>query len=106
MTTKLRDDDYFGLCPKCHKQGMNFHENRADHWSVCQKHKLKWYTGALMSFPYDDATGEMSWERGEKILKHNRFVLASCQEVEPFYWPQNSPMSYAYQIEASKASEK
>jgi hypothetical protein len=71
---QLRDDDHFGLCPKCHRQGGNYHANRKDHWSVCKKHKLKWPTGSgLLSFPFTHDTGEFSWQAGEEVLKLNRF---------------------------------
>ena len=78
-----------GLRPKCHRQGINYHEDCNDHWSVCKTHKLKWWTGSgLFSFPFTDDEGEFSWENGEKLLKHNRFVLAGCRTVKPFYWPR------------------
>jgi hypothetical protein len=85
---QLREDDYNGLCPKCHSQGINYHEERDRHWSVCKKHKLKWWTGSVFSFPFTDDDGEWSWDRGEELLKRNRFILASCRTVEPFFWPQ------------------
>jgi hypothetical protein len=84
---QLREDDYFGLCPKCHRKGLNVREDRKNHWSVCEEHKLKWWTGyGIWSFPFTDDEGEWSWEKGEELLKCNRFMLAGCLTVEPFFW--------------------
>ena len=85
---EIRQDDYNGLCPKCHKGGLNMHSDRKTHWSVCEKHKLKWCTGyGLISFPFTDDYGEWSWDSGDELLKHNRFMLAGYRTVEPFFWP-------------------
>jgi hypothetical protein len=89
MEEKNRNDDFIGLCPECHGRPLNVHADRKNHWSVCETHKLKWHTGyGLFSFPFTDDHGEWSWENGERVLERNRVLLASCQTVEPFFWPR------------------
>jgi hypothetical protein len=88
---QMRDDDYFGLCPKCHRKGIMRHSDRKTHWYVCEEHKLKWGPDQVFSFPYTDDDGPFSWEKGDELLKRNRFILAGYRTVEPFSWPRPTP---------------
>src|ERR1700733_15172311 len=55
--------DYFGGCPHC---GANhgFLNVRAEHWIVCDAHKLKWCVGSNLFSSWKDEN-ERIWRRNE-----------------------------------------
>jgi len=74
------DPAEWGGCPKCH---MNDGFLNADdgigmgQWFWCKRHKLKWHVGTnLFSMWQHMSKEDLNWQA---------FVLAECQDVEPWH---------------------
>jgi hypothetical protein len=50
-------DDYFGVCPHCHRRD-GFINIRRGQWFYCREHKLKWWAGSNLFSSWRDETEE------------------------------------------------
>jgi len=66
--------DYFGGCPACRRTNGCISDG-ADHWYVCDAHKVKWLVGSNLFSGWRDLTAEQRFK--------NRDTLAQYREVEP-----------------------
>lgn len=75
------EDDYFGLCPVCHKSNyiLNVH---ASHYMVCHTHKLFWCLGSNLFSGWKEEP-ESEWRKNWELLQDYGEV------AEPFFWPGN-----------------
>jgi hypothetical protein len=74
MSDAITVTDYFGGCPHC---GANhgFLNVRAEHWIVCDAHKVKWCVGFNLFSSCKD--------ENESVWLANAEKLASYSKVEP-----------------------
>jgi hypothetical protein len=74
-----RDED-FGGCPTC---GMTngFVNDGADHWFVCDRHKVKWYVGSNLFSSWRDRTAQDRF-RNRDLLGSHQQVKATFEEPE------------------------
>lgn len=73
-----RADDYFGLCPHCHREPEYVNVCK-ENYAICSDHKVFWWIGHGIFSSWQEETEE-DWQRNTELLK-------GCERVEPFYWP-------------------
>jgi hypothetical protein len=71
-------DDYFGLCPTCHKCEGFINVGRS-HWLYCTEHKVKWLIGANIFSSWRDET------EAEQRAIYNEIGMGGFKEVQPYY---------------------
>jgi ssDNA-binding Zn-finger/Zn-ribbon topoisomerase 1 len=77
MKPKERND-YFGLCPVCHKEPMIYNLQR-QHWAVCEEHRVCWNVGENLFDSWRHETPE-DWRK-------NYWLVQQCEIVEAYHWP-------------------
>jgi hypothetical protein len=72
--------DYFGGCPTC---GMTngYQNDGADHWFVCDRHRVKWCVDSNLFSGWRDDTAEDRF-RARDLLGSYRQVKAVHKEPE------------------------
>jgi hypothetical protein len=77
--TQPEEDDYFGLCPVCHRNdgALNYHRS---HFIVCHEHRKYWWIGSNLFSNWREETEE-DWKRTADVLD-------GYEEVEPYYRPK------------------
>src|SRR4051795_6285499 len=68
--------DYFGGCPTCGMTNGCINDG-ADHWFVCDRHRVKWYIGSNLFSGWRDDTAEDRFRA--------RDLLGTYREVEAVY---------------------
>jgi hypothetical protein len=76
-----RQDDYFGLCPYCHKMDGYANAGRS-HRAYCKEHRVSWLIGANLFSDWRDQTEEEQRAIWEDI------GLSTFKDIVPFFWPE------------------
>lgn len=84
MSDSANEFYYEGVCPLCKEADAMLNVGR-DHWGVCHLHRHRWLVGSNL-FDYWRHENESIWDR-------NKAILATYQEVEPFYGTPPPPMT-------------
>ena len=77
----MASDDYFGLCPICHKTDGHANAGRS-HEFFCKKHKTRWSAGSNLLDDWRYQTLE------EQLRIWDEIGLEDFQEVEPYFHPR------------------
>lgn len=62
-------EDYFGVCPICHRQNGYLNDGR-DHWFVCNTHMTKWCVGSNLFSTWRHLTKEESFGQRDELTRY------------------------------------
>jgi hypothetical protein len=83
-------DDYFGLCPVCHRTDGYANAGRS-HRFYCTKHKTSWLAGSNLFSDWRRQTEE------EQRKLWSDIGLDDFKDVEPFVYPRNLTIEIGWQ---------
>jgi hypothetical protein len=82
MTGKVTPmDDYFGLCPHCHKNDGYVNAGKS-HRFYCKEHKVSWCAGSNLFSSWRHQTED------EQRRIWNEIGLNDFADIEPYFPPQ------------------
>jgi hypothetical protein len=73
-------DDYFGLCPHCHRTN-GFINVGPSHWMYCCEHQTKWCIGANLFGSWK------SESEADQRAQYDATEFGNYTEVEPYFHP-------------------
>jgi hypothetical protein len=79
MNGKGEVDDYFGLCPICHKDDGYLNIGRS-HWFYCKEHKKRWCAGGNLFSSWRHQT-----EKEQRKL-YDEVGMSEFATVEPYHF--------------------
>jgi hypothetical protein len=71
-------DDYFGVCPHCHKHDGFINIGRG-HWFYCREHKVKWCAGSNLSSSWRNET------EGEQRKIYDELGFGEFKHIAPWH---------------------
>lgn len=72
------NDNYFGLCPHCHKTDGWLNIGK-EHWLYCVAHRVKWTPGTNLFSSWRNETEDQQRARYEAL------DFGNYQEVKPYF---------------------
>jgi hypothetical protein len=76
-----REDDFFGLCPYCHR-GNGYANAGRSHRAYCREHKVSWLIGSNLFSSWRHETNE------QQLAIWSEIGLDDFEDIMPFFWPE------------------